>query len=336
MTARNQAPVFVLGCPRSGTTVLYHMLLSAGGFAVYRSESNVFNLLLPRFGDLRRRKNREQLMDQWLRSKLFRVSGLDAPQIRQKVLDECRSGGDFLRLVMEDVARQQGVRRWADCTPEHLLYMRKIKRQIPEALFVHMIRDGRDVALSYVKQGWSYPLPWDRSEHLAVAGLYWEWLARRGRHYGRDLGSDYHEIRFEDLVAEPRKVLDGLGAFIGQPLDYEVIRKTGIGSVSQPNSSFLEEGEKGEFNPVGRWKEKLAPRELAALESVIGPFLRELGYSPSAPANASNSLRAQRLRITYHSMFAGKLWLKQNSPLARYLTRLGRIEVQPASAPARD
>ena len=87
---------------------------------------------------------------------------------------------------------------------------------------------------------------------------------------------------------------------------------------------------------MGRWKEKLAPRELAALESVIGPFLRELGYSPSAPAKASNSLRAQRLRITYHSMFAGKLWLKQNSPLARYLTRLGRIEVQPASAPARD
>ena len=87
MSARNRAPVFVLGCPRSGTTVLYHMLLSAGGFAVYRSESNVFNLLVPRFGDLRVRKNREELMDHWLRSKLFRVSGLDAQQIRRKILE---------------------------------------------------------------------------------------------------------------------------------------------------------------------------------------------------------------------------------------------------------
>jgi hypothetical protein len=49
---RNDAPVFVVGCPRSGTTVLYHMLLSAGGFAVYRSESNVFNLLVTRFGGM--------------------------------------------------------------------------------------------------------------------------------------------------------------------------------------------------------------------------------------------------------------------------------------------
>src|SRR5574337_741745 len=106
MNARNRAPVFVLGCPRSGTTVLYHMLLSAGGFAVYRSESNVFNLLAPRFGGLRTRRNREELMDHWLRSKLYRVSGLDARQIRQKVVDECGSGGDFLRVVMQAIVDQ--------------------------------------------------------------------------------------------------------------------------------------------------------------------------------------------------------------------------------------
>ncbi len=49
---RSLAPVFVLGCGRSGTTLLYHMLLSAGNFAVYRVESNIINLLEPRFGDL--------------------------------------------------------------------------------------------------------------------------------------------------------------------------------------------------------------------------------------------------------------------------------------------
>ena len=84
--SRKTAPVFVLGCPRSGTTVLYHMLLSAGGFAVYRSESNVFNLLVPRFHGMRSAADRKELLDVWLRSKLFRVSGLDAGESLQKFM----------------------------------------------------------------------------------------------------------------------------------------------------------------------------------------------------------------------------------------------------------
>src|SRR5438067_1476877 len=121
--ARKHAPVFVLGCVRSGTTLLYHMLLSAGGVAVYRAESNAINLLEPRFGDLSVRRNKEKLMEALLNSKLFRVSGLHAESIRAKVIAECKNGGDFLRIVMGEVARSQNVSRWADCTPEHLLYL---------------------------------------------------------------------------------------------------------------------------------------------------------------------------------------------------------------------
>src|SRR6266567_4938041 len=86
---RRTAPVFVLGSPRSGTTLLYDMLLSAGGFAVYLAESNVFNLLAPRFGDLSSPANRERLLDAWLGSKLYRASGLEAERVRQRVLLEC-------------------------------------------------------------------------------------------------------------------------------------------------------------------------------------------------------------------------------------------------------
>ncbi|PYX91231.1 MAG: hypothetical protein DMG71_20700, partial [Acidobacteria bacterium] len=105
--ARSEAPVFVLGCGRSGTTLLYHMILSAGDFAVYRTESNAINLLEPRFGDLNVPRNREKLMDAWLDSKLFWESGLNAIQIRDKVLAQCRNGGDFLRIIMEEIARLQ-------------------------------------------------------------------------------------------------------------------------------------------------------------------------------------------------------------------------------------
>jgi len=330
VATRNRAPVFLLGCPRSGTTVLYHTLLSAGDFAVYRAESNVFNLLVPRFRGMRSAADRRELLKIWLRSKLFRVSGLDAGEITEKIMADCHSGGDFLRTVMQEIARQQGVRRWADCTPDHLLYMEEIKREIPEALFIHIIRDGRDVALSYVQQKWSHPLPWDRGERLGIAGLYWEWVVREGREQGKRLGADYREVRFEELVANPRETLAQLGLFIDHDLDYERIQQAGIGSVSQPNSSFAAESG-GTFNPVARWKTKMSPEQVAGLEELIGDFLSELGYSLGAEAKRGASLRAQRLRATYLSMFGAKRWMK-TTPLGRFVD-LRNIEVESDNPP---
>jgi hypothetical protein len=302
------------------------MLLSAGDFAVYRAESNVFNLLVPRFRGMRTAADRQELLNLWLRSKLFRVSGLDAHEISAKIVAECRSGGDFLRIVMQEVARKQGTARWADCTPDHLLYMEEIKRQIPDALFIHIIRDGRDVALSYVKQGWSYPLPWDRDECLGVAGLYWEWVIRKGREQGKRLGADYQEVRFEELITNPRETLSRLSLFIDHDLDYERIQRAGIGSVSQPNSSFAGESEEI-FNPVARWKTKMPPEQIAAFEELIGDFLLELGYSLFSEPKRKRSLRAARLRTTYLALFEAKHRMKA-TPLGRFVG-LGYIEVEP-------
>jgi hypothetical protein len=61
----------VLGCGRSGTKFRYHTLLSAGGFAVYHAESNAFNLLGLRFGNLAHWSNRRALLDSYYNSKLF-------------------------------------------------------------------------------------------------------------------------------------------------------------------------------------------------------------------------------------------------------------------------
>jgi hypothetical protein len=161
-SARSKAPVFVLGCGRSGTKLLYHTLLSAGGFAIYHSESNAFNLIGLRFGNLANPKNRRVLLDHWLRSKLFYRSGLTREEIEPKILQECHHAGDFLRILMETIARKQGVERWAESTPLHLLYLPLIKKLIPDALIVHIIRDGRDVTVSLDRIGWIRPLPWDK------------------------------------------------------------------------------------------------------------------------------------------------------------------------------
>lgn len=312
--ARANAPVFVLGCPRSGTTVLYHMLLSAGGFAVYRSESHAFDLLASRFGNMKVARNRERLLQSWFRSKFFRVSGLSTDEIGDKIRADCRTAGDFLRLTMEAVAQKQGVQRWADCTPHHLLYIREIKRQIPDALIIHIIRDGRDVALSFAKQGWTRPLPWDHAQELEIAALYWSWIVQQGREQGRSLGNAYVEVRYEDMVADPRKLLAQLSNFIDQELNYDHIQAVGIGAVSSPNTSF-QANPSGKFNPVGRWKTNLPAPQLARVEALISERLQELGY-PMSQEHRSDA-RVHYLRLVYPRLFAAKVWLKDHTPLGR-------------------
>lgn len=203
-------------------------------------------------------------MKAWLETKLFSRSGLNREEIEAKIMAGCRNGGDFLRIVMGEIARSQNVARWADCTPEHLLYLLEIKKTIPDALVIHIIRDGRDVALSMEKQGWIRPFPWEKNATLLVAGLYWEWIVGRGREGGRALGPDYTEIHFEDLLKEPHQVLAKLGQFIDHDLGYERIQRVGIGSVSDPNTSFKEGSGTTQFNPVGRWEKALAGDDLVA------------------------------------------------------------------------
>src|SRR5258708_35319717 len=318
--ARSRAPVFVLGCGRSGTTLLYHMLLSAGNFAVYRVESNVINLLEPRFGDLSVARNKQKLLQAWSDSRLYTVSGLDKEAIAAKVMSECRNGGDFLRIVMSEIALKQGVERWADTTPEHLLHLHRIKETIPDALIIHIIRDGRDVSLSTEKLGYIRPLPLDRMPSKMVAGLYWEWMVNKGRRDGRDLGADYTELHFEELINHPRETLARLGQFIGQELDYDRIRRTGIGSVSAPNTSFEAQSAEN-FNPTGRWRSGYSTEELVMFEGLVGRTLEETGYElATTDRNALNKAVLGLTHAMFPTDFDPNLYFTPTPPLATLLT----------------
>ena len=296
------------------------MLLSAGGFAVYRTESSVFNVLRPWFGDLGKPKNRERLMDAWIPSKLFERSGLEASAIREKIASECRNWGDFLGVLMREISRSQNVNRWADCTPDHLLYIPEIKRAFPDALVIHIIRDGRDVALSLAKQGWIRPLPGYGQSGLLAAGLYWEWAVRKGRRIARAIPGDYLEVRFEDLMETPRKTLGDVSSFIHQDLDYERIVETGIGSVKTPNTSFGGDAAGSDFAPVGRWKTALSPGQLASLEAMLDTTLMELGYLSSEDARR-RSLAMAGMGCMYRASFGAKLWMKRHTSVGRVVSK---------------
>lgn len=319
-------PVFIVGCPRSGTSFLYHLLLSAGGFARFHTQMNVFDVLEPIFGDLSSTANKKRMMQEWLRSKAFAVSGLVANEIEARIMAECSNGSDFIRIVMEGVARKQGVDRWIDSTPTNIPHMFRISRDFPDARFIHIIRDARDVALSLDKRQWSRPLPWDKKRSLLAAGLYWEWIVRKGRKYGTMLGPRYMEVRYEELVERPESPLKKIGAFLQHDLDYARIQEASVGSVKKPLTSFKEDLKEGHFTPVGRWKEKFPPDQLIWFERLVGDYLQELGYLLSRPANASeNSLAVRKMRWTYRNFYDFKQWAKINTPLSRWMVSYSDI-----------
>jgi hypothetical protein len=226
---------------------------------------------------------------------------------------ECQNGGDFLRIIMEAMCCKQGVERWAETTPEHLVYMRRIKETIPNALIIHVIRDGRDVALSWERLSQIRRLPWDRKRSAMAAAVYWEWIVEKGREAGRTLGADYIEVRYEDLVHRPAEVLQSLEPFIEHDLDHQRITEVGIGSVSAPNTAFKDETR----SPINRWKTDLPHHDLATLEGLIGPSLQNLGYELDTKPSPRPDLAA--MRAAYRLYFESKLYLKTKTPVGKWL-----------------
>jgi hypothetical protein len=322
-----KSPVFVVGCHRSGTNLLYDTLLSSGGFAIYRASWVVHDTLIPLAGDPGVLKNRRRLVELWIGSGAFQRSGLEASMIRERVASECRTGSDFIRLVMDEIARRQGVERWAAYSPDNVLFMPQIKRELPQALFVHIIRDGRDIALSLTKMGGLRPLPWDKKRGELATALYWEWTVRRGRRDGEKIKPAYLEVRYEDLIGDPRRTLARLSDFIGHDLDYERIQSAGLGRVRDPNSSFKGESKRPDFNPVYRWKAALTRARVAELEAVIGDCLQEFGYLLTTAGGERNlSLPARVMRPVYPAFFGMKRWLKSHTPLGRLATMGGGVQ----------
>lgn len=328
---RHTSPVFVVGCHRSGTNLLYDMLLSAGGFAIYRGYLPIYKMLVPKFGSMRDSANRKKIVDTWLRSKGYRRSGLDATGLRQKLISEAHNAGDFMRIVMEQISAAQGVSRWALYDADNLLHISRIKRDIPEAIFVHIVRDGRDIALSLKKMGAFTPFFWSRRPgSLQETALYWQWMLRKGREQGKKYPADYIEVHYEALVTEPAKTLRRLGQFIDHDLDYERIQSASLGSMTSTNSSFRDEQMR--TTPVNRWRQVLSGQEVGEIENLIGDFLEELDYELVSPrTRQTQSFARHWTRPLYAGFFEAKLWAKINTPLGR-LTSIDPLELD-AGAP---
>lgn len=267
-------PVFIIGCPRSGTTWLYHLLLSAGRFAIYRSETQIYTRFGPCFGNFTSRRRRADFLRQWLTSEYFLRSGLDASTFYLKAMESGHSAGAMLRLFMEEICCSQHAARWAECTPENGLHLRRISLDFPEALFIHIVRDGRDVALSLARTGFIKPFPWHRKKPERAAAAYWDWFVNAIGRESNALRDAVLTVTYEEMVNDLEGALQRISPFIGQALDLDRVMRHRIGSVASPNSSFSDMPSAGSV----RWRSVYSEQLLDELEPGIARTLAKFGY----------------------------------------------------------
>lgn len=327
MTVYRERPVFIIGCSRSGTTWLYHLLLSSGGFAIYRSESQLYNRFGPYFGNFKNRNRRKDFLEWWLKSEFFLRSGLDADSFQHAVMDNVTCTGDLLSILMNRICDEQGADRWVECTPDHALYIRQIKRDFPDALFIHLVRDGRDVALSLAKQSFVKTLPWHADRQELASAAYWSWITNIVSREEQFLGNELLTVHYEDLVVDYEETLRRIAEFVGKPIDPKRIEEHSIGAILNPNSSYGSSNCKSNTEWAPRWQRSLDKALVQDIEGTIGSGLERFGYQPSGVTESRfKRLAASCRRIAYFFCFQIPTMIRRSGFMNQLIPRNLEIE----------
>jgi hypothetical protein len=191
---------------------------------------------------------------------------------------------DLVRAVFSAYAASRGKPRWGDKTPGYVTHLPQLRALFPDAKFVHVVRDGRAVAVSLGER------PWGPASAIAGA-FWWRTKAGRGRRDGLALPSDrYLEVRHEDLLADPAAELARVCAFLGEEYSPAMLEyRDRVELADEPDDPAGTRHLRKEPTPGLRdWTAGRSPREVDAIDSVCAPLLREFGYE--APRRTARGL----------------------------------------------
>jgi sulfotransferase family protein len=271
-------PLFVVGCGRSGSTLLRLMLDAHPEFAM-PGESHFIPELRRSYPDpidvdavtaalLRTPHFRHWKVSE--RAVWDRVRAVDAP-----------SFADVVEAAFMGNADEHGKTRWGDKTPIYVQHVPLLATLWPDARFVHLIRDGRDVALSYLSLHWGPSTAW-------AAARKWRRDVTAGIRHGQPLGpSRYREVRYDDLVVDPRATLTAVTAFAGLGFDDRM-----LDPVARADHETLAPEEGRPFHaraaqpvqPDARdWRTQMEPDAVRHFEAIAGDLLHDLGYERRYP-----------------------------------------------------
>ena len=267
---------FVVACGRSGTTLLRAMLERHPSMAI--PPESYFPVSLYERHGRSRQVDADSLAADLLANVRFKDWGLDAATAGTALA----GAADYpaaMRALYAAYADARGKTRYGDKTPPFVLHMDLLARLFPESRFVHVIRDGRDVARSLVETEFG-------PGRITRAAEVWRRRVERGMASGHTLGPGrYLEIRYESLVADPAATLTEVCRFIGLDLVDEMLRPEEAADVAIPERERAHHVNLAKPVTAGLrdWRRDLSARDVAAVEAVAGELLSRLGYERAFP-----------------------------------------------------
>jgi hypothetical protein len=282
--AEDASPVFpfFVGCGRSGTSLLRAIFDSHPEMNVPRDTYFILGL-----ASKRRRYERPEGFDVHAFVEDL-TSGYDFtrwPVPFEEIADDLRAHPpqnypDAIRQVFRVCAHKQGKTRYGNKSPVHVRAIGDIAELFPEARFVHIIRDGRNVALSYLDVDFG-------PKTLEAGALRWRRHVTSGRKRGRRLGADrYSEVRYEELTEDPERTIKQLCAFLDIAFDERMLRYYERSEDLYPGRETPKHHRnlaKPPTKGMRDWRTQLTPDKVAAFEAIGGGLLTELGYERGSP-----------------------------------------------------
>lgn len=273
--------LFIIGCPRSGTTWI-QLLLSQFPEIATAPETQIFAYYLEHFRRQWRHEHESPHRSEQGRAGLSRL--LSEAEFEalcrlpaRMVLDKIAGSRPAARLVVEK-------------SPKHALMAGFIHRVFPDARFLHIVRDPRDTAASLVAAGRGWGRGWAPRNAIDAARMWNEHVTRAKAVSALD--GQYRELRYEDLQSDPAGHLGELLAWLGLHRTPDACRTAvaacELGKLRRSDASGAlpipgEKNPSGFFRKgaVGGWRDDLRTDEVRAIEYLCGPLMSELGYEPT-------------------------------------------------------
>jgi hypothetical protein len=259
----NRSPIFIGGAGRSGTTLL-RVILDSHSHIACGPEIKV----LPTIAGL------------WADFQTKYAAFLSHSRIGPAEIDQAFRG--LVLSLLEPLRKHEGKARIAEKSPNNVFYFPHLHRIFPDATFLHMIRDGRDVVASLLTMNWVLPdgTRADYTRDARQAARYWARAVLAGRAFAQHTAGSarYREIRYEELIARPEPSLRALFAYLDETWEPAVLRYYERPHALASESSAEQVARPMHGMSIGRWQTQLTKVERGAVKDEIGSLLLELRY----------------------------------------------------------
>jgi len=275
--------IFIVGCPRSGTTLLQRIVEANSQVAMVPELFWVTDQVRSKGGLKLQQPLTEQMVFGLIEHRRFPQLGMSPTDFRN-LFSSGSSFGDFVSAIFDSYGNQKRKRFVGNKTPDYVQNISELHARWPAARFVHLIRDGRDVSLSIMN--WKKAdrttgryIPFQQ-DPLSTTALYWKRKVMLGQQAGRALPPElYYEMRYESLIRDIETECRNLCNFLQIP------HEDGMTRFYENRPDTEKARNTKSWMPVTKglrdWRTQMTPDDVERFEAVAGDLLEELGYERS-------------------------------------------------------